>query len=163
MNVQKYLICIFCLLASFTPNYAAVEYANPNLNQSVKSHVLPTRKPNFLEKIAFKILVKKVEKTEKKDKPRKGDKLAIRGLSTIIISALLSVFTLIITSGILYYLVGFAFMTGLLMCIIALVKGDLSKKGRTYASWGVGIGLSIGIGYFIYNFLLALKLGLLIF
>ena len=149
MKLFNIIVFFVFLIGTQNTAFAIVVHNNDPVqmtNQSANTPVVKEKKPNFAERF----VAKKMAKMFKDDKNAisTGDKLATYGfwgiLGSIILSSIGSLASG--TSGLptaLSTIISLVSLTGLILCIVALTRDDLTPKGRKMAKWGVGIFLAL--------------------
>lgn len=149
MKVFSTIILIFSVFFMQNTAFAIVVHTSdqtPTANVVNNRTVTKQKKTNFAERIIAKAMVKISEKG--KSDMSQGDKLAKMGFWGVIGSIALSTLGSLAagTAGIppvLSAIISLLSLAGLILCIVALTRDDLSAQGRKLAKWGIGIFLAL--------------------
>ena len=147
MKVFSTIIFVISLFCMQSTAFAIVVHNSdkmPTTNIVENKNVRKQKKPNFAEKIIAKTMVKISEKG--KSDMSQGDKLATAGFWGVIGSIALSTLASLASGGaglapVLSAIISIISLAGLILCIVALTRNDLSAKGKKMAKWGIGIFL----------------------
>lgn len=150
MKVFSTIVITIFLFLTQNNAFAIVVHGNDPVqttNQAANMPVAKQKKPNFVEKFVAKKMAKMF--ANGKSDLSTGDKLATFGFWGVIGSFALSTIASLATSGsgglpaAFGAIITLALLAGLILCIVALTRDDLSSKGKKMAKWGVGIFLAL--------------------
>ncbi len=149
MKVFSTIILTLFLFCTQNTAFAIVAHSNDPVqmtNQTANMPVTKQKKPNFAERFVAKKMAKMF--VDDKSTLSQGDKLATFGFWGVVGSVALSTIGSLAAGssglpaafGTIITLISLA---GLILCIVALTRDDLSAKGKKMAKWGVGIFLAL--------------------
>lgn len=149
MKVFSTILITIFLFCSQNNVFAIVSHSNDPVqttNQAANMPVVKQKKPNFVERFVAKKMAKMF--ADDKSGLSQGDKLATFGFWGVVGSVILSTIGSLAAGAsgvpaVFSTIIGLALLAGLIICIVALTRDDLSAKGKKMAKWGVGIFLAL--------------------
>ncbi len=149
MKVFSTIMLTLFLFCTQNTAFAIVVHSNDPVqmtNQTANMPVAKQKKPNFAERFVAKKMAKMF--ADDKSGLSQGDKLATFGFWGVIGSVILSTIGSLAAGAsgvpaVFSTIIGLALLAGLIICIVALTRDDLSPKGKKMAKWGVGIFLTL--------------------